>query len=520
MADKLLIIHGYSDGSTSFTGLGDFLIANNLYTRDRVFYLDYSSMDDEATFRDFADKLDNDHRTRLKGERIDVACHSTGSLVVRAWLALHAQRSLRRRVEVACPVDRLLCFAPANFGSDLAGLGQSFLGKFRTTFFNRNSHPEDFLESGKAVLQGLEPASPFQWELSSYDLHDKFTYFSPVRPPHQRCYPFVLAAGEAYSGVEAKLIKQRAMLGTDGTVRIAGTSLNTRGCSLDFRDDKPVLVWWDRTKYDDIPFAVFAGFNHGSIIDPKHEGFETPHGPGTIAVEALRTTKDLESYQQLATRFAAVCDENYKQMPRERQDPFQQFFFRVRDDVDQIVEDYYIDFHVVHRDGHAHEELTLMFDRDFETQVYRHSAMPSHRVFMLNCGRLREFHRRLKEEDAMLMIEISGASPLPDVRYELSRFVAFDPKAELKPGEPMLLQPNTTTLVDVILNRRQTDRLLVIKDCSLVIVVETPSGMVIETAGGGVTIPVERVAAPSGRAELVLNERAVDEDRPGPATVQ
>jgi hypothetical protein len=67
---------------------------------------------------------------------------------------------------VPCPVHRLLCFAPANFGSDLAALGQSFLAKFRTTFFNNHSHKEDFLESGKAVLQGLEPASPFQWELS------------------------------------------------------------------------------------------------------------------------------------------------------------------------------------------------------------------------------------------------------------------------------------------------------------------------------------------------------------------
>ena len=124
MAEKLLIVHGYSDGSTSFTGLGEFLIARGLYKREHVYYLDYSSMDDQATFRDFADKLDNDHRTRLKDERVDVACHSTGSLVVRAWLTLHAQRNLHRRLlDVPCPVHRLLCFAPANFGSDLAAMG-------------------------------------------------------------------------------------------------------------------------------------------------------------------------------------------------------------------------------------------------------------------------------------------------------------------------------------------------------------------------------------------------------------
>ena len=149
-----------SDGSTSFTALGDFLVKQGVYTDADVYYLDYSSMDDEATFHDFADKLDADYRLRLNGQRVDVICHSTGSLVVRAWLALHAERNRRRKLDEDCPVDRLVCFAPANFGSDLAGLGQSFLGKFRTTFFNSNSHKEDFLESGKVVLRRAGAGEP------------------------------------------------------------------------------------------------------------------------------------------------------------------------------------------------------------------------------------------------------------------------------------------------------------------------------------------------------------------------
>src|SRR5215211_4043639 len=113
MAKKLLIVHGYSDGRTSFTGLGEFLINRGVYLRDDVFYLNYSSMDDEATFHDFADKLDADYCARFNGERLDVICHSTGSLVVRAWLALHAARADRRRqrATVTCPVDRLVCLA-------------------------------------------------------------------------------------------------------------------------------------------------------------------------------------------------------------------------------------------------------------------------------------------------------------------------------------------------------------------------------------------------------------------------
>ena len=280
---------------------------------------------------------------------------------------MHAERTLRRQLlGRPCPVHRLLCFAPANFGSDLATLGQSFLGKFRTTFFNRNSRPEDFLESGKAVLQGLEPASPFQWELSCYDLHGQSTYFNPeptgptISAAIRSCSP----PARRIRGVEAKLIKQRAMLGTDGTVRIPGTSLNTRGCSLDFREAGPGSCGGTRCKYDDIPFAVFAGFNHGSIIDPKQARFHGPDGPGTLA--ARRAEVGARSRQLSAAGdyvHARPATPTTQPMPAERQDAYQQFFFRVRDDVDQIVEDYYIDFHVATRDGSAHQELTVLFRR-------------------------------------------------------------------------------------------------------------------------------------------------------------
>lgn len=465
MAKTLLIVHGYSDGSTSFTALGDFFAAKGLYKPENVYYLDYSSMDDESTFEDFADKLDTDHRTRLNGERVDVACHSTGSLVVRSWLALHAERSFRRgEKDVSCPVDRLICFAPANFGSDLAKLGQSFLGKFRTTFFNSHSRKQDSWESGKIVLQGLEPASPFQWRLSMIDLHGPLTYFNPARPAHQQCFPIVLSASVGYTGVEAQLIKERAMAGTDGTVRIAGTSLNTRYCTIDFREKGAVRLWWPHSKFDDIPFAVFAGFNHGSIIDPTADGFNGPIGPGTWAVKALSTIKDVATYQQVAAEFRAVAQKNYEQLPPEKQGCYQQFFFRVRDDVDQVVEDFYVDFYVVGADGSPDKELTLSFDKDFETSFYRHSASGAHRVMMLDCRRLGDFARRLREAKGRLLLDITGVSHLPDVCYHVSTHVAYDPAAAVTAGEPTLLCANTTTLVDVVLNRCQTDDLLEVKD--------------------------------------------------------
>ncbi len=44
-------------------------------------------------------------------------------------------------------------------------------------------------------------------------------------------------------------------------------------------------------------------------------------------------------------------------------------------DVDQVVDDFYIDFHVVRRDDHTHEELTLLFDQQFETKITRSPSL-------------------------------------------------------------------------------------------------------------------------------------------------
>lgn len=470
MADKLLIVHGYSDGSTSFTGLRDFFSERAGYKTSNIYFIDYTSMDDETTYDDLADKLDTDCRNRFGTERIDVVCHSTGALVVRTWLALHNERARLRLGEDGdlppCPVEHLICFAPANFGSDLALLGQSFLSKFRTTFFNSHSHAEDSFETGKVLLQGLEPASPHQWRLSMYDLHSKNTYFSrdPDRKPERRCYPFVLSAGTGYTGLQAKLIKQRAKPGTDGTVRIPGTALNTRYCTLDFQDHGEAELFWHReVKFEHIPFAVFTGFNHGSIIEPSASGFLAPDGPGTLALEALKV-KSNDDYKKACELFKTAMESNYSRTEGDDSRCFQQFFFKVRDDVDLPVTDYFVDFYVVEKDGKPNEELTVRFDEYFKASFYPHSVDPSHRVMLVDCSQLEEFDQLLQQHSAKLMVEINGRNSCADIKYLSQRFEVYDPD---KDYEVYFLYPNTTTLVDIVLNRSQSDRMLQLKDVNL-----------------------------------------------------
>jgi pimeloyl-ACP methyl ester carboxylesterase len=476
MGEKLLIIHGYSDGSTSFKSLRDFFTREAGFAKDDVFLLDYSSMDDDAVFKDFADKLDADYERHLSrgGEtRINVACHSTGALVVRAWLALRRERQRELGMMPDCPVKRILMFAPANFGSDLATMGQSFLGKIRSTFFNSNAYrSQDFLESGKHVLQGLEPASPFQWALSAIDL-EREDYFGPQDDPDMMCFPFVFAAGDNYAGTaQAKLISKRCMPGTDGTVRICGTSLNTRKVRIEFlkRNEPAEYSWIEEKKFSDIPFSVFKDFNHGSIVEAVNWKGVGAVGPRQLVLDALKVDT-LAQYVELGKRFSKTMVANYKAMDRKHPNRarYQQFFFRVRDDTDAEVKDFWIDFYVQDADGKLNVDLTARFDKEFETHFYKHSADDACRALLLKCDAMKGFARRLKKLQARLVFDVEGSAPVPNVWYEKGHFVVYDGSGgeSENDGTPSFLYPNTTTLVDVVLNRRQSAKLLHLVDNEL-----------------------------------------------------
>ncbi len=460
MASKLLIIHGYSDGATSFTALRDFFVTSGAYQRPDVFLLNYDSLDDESAFEDFADKLDEDYQKLFQSERIDVACHSTGALVARAWLRMHYQRQVAAGVIApASPVEHLLMFAPANFGSDLARLGQSFLGKFRSTFFNSNHQGEDFFESGRVVLQGLEPASPFQWSLSADDLHGD-GYFNVGLGERKVSFPFVFSGGRAYGGLEGRLVPSRSKAGTDGTVRICGTSLNTRKCVVDFAQPVVRPVWVPERKFPVIPFAIFGEFNHGSIVDGEKQFKEGSNSAGALALEALKINT-FADYATLAQRFDQALKQKYSG------DDYQQFFFKVIDDVGFSITDYYLDFYVLLPTGAVDGKLTAEFDKEFESEFTRHSADGSCRVLLLNVTNLRKYLQKLRQARARLVFDITAKPPSSQVKYLPGYAVVFDGAAPATGNEPTFLFPNTTTLVEIILNRQESDKVLHLLDYDL-----------------------------------------------------
>ncbi|MGH8119228.1 MAG: hypothetical protein ACRESK_01285, partial [Gammaproteobacteria bacterium] len=256
--------------------------------------------------------------------------------------------------------------------------------------------------------------------------------------------------------------------GTDGTVRICGTSLNTRKCRFSFRGETPITWIENDKKYDNIPFAVFRDFNHGSLINAEGGNFRNKDRPGDLACRAL-AIETLEDYRTFAEEFMSIAAANYKEMEADYKDPYQQFFFKVRDDVDQPVPDFYLDFRVEDRNGKEHPDLCAEFDEKFETTFYRHSADGSCRAMLLNCRHLRNFKKKLDAARARLVFDISARAPLPDVRYEDGKYIIYDGNTPAADEDLTFIYPNTTTLVDIILNRIQTDRLLNISDYAKIV---------------------------------------------------
>jgi hypothetical protein len=138
-----------------------------------------------------ADGLDRALRAKFGNDvqEFDAIVHSTGMLVIREWFVRDRRRLGR--------LKHLVAIAPATFGSPLARQGRSWLG---AVFKGEKHLGPDFLAAGDAILDGLELASPYTWDLAGRDIFNERPFFddSPDTP-----FVFVFCGTEAYDGTAA-----------------------------------------------------------------------------------------------------------------------------------------------------------------------------------------------------------------------------------------------------------------------------------------------------------------------------
>ena len=356
----LVRLHGYSADAAAFTAWQAALVGAG-WSPAQLLPISYETRANEVSIRDLAEAFDallDAHPVLADGEPFDVLLHSTGMLVLRAWLAHPApSRAHQRRARLRS----VIALAPATFGSPLAHKGRSFVGALLR---GRKAPGPDFLEAGDQVLDALELGSRFTWELAHADLFGAASSFGA--PGGSRGAPslFVFCGTRTPRGMAALAHTP----GTDGVVRWAGCALTSRKLQLDLTPDcrEPSRLTVCPWTHADAPMIPVEGVDHAGILAAP------PARLVAMVVEALRVRSRAayRAWQDEALAWSAAA--------RSALPAWQQFVVRAVDERGDSIHDWNLQFALA--DGTRLTPFTQ------EVHVYRED--PSLRTFHVRLDRL------------------------------------------------------------------------------------------------------------------------------------
>jgi hypothetical protein len=348
----IVIVHGYSDEGKTASNWCRKLEAFG-YDATTIHVSEYVSLSNEVTIKDIAEGFDRSLRIRagLKdNEEFDAIVHSTGMLVIRAWLTTYASRASR--------VKHLVGLAPATFGSPMAHKGRSLLGGI---FKGSKRFGPDFMEAGDRVLSGLELGSAFTWDLAERD----FITSTPVYGPDGTTpYPFIFIGLRDYGFVKRLATEP----GTDGTVRWAGAGFNVRKVTVDLTreaDQAGSRVVFGAWSNEHVPLVLLANHNHGTIFgDPTDDVVQS-------VADALQVSTAAE-YAAWRERHNALTERNLKETGAHH---WQQFVTHLVDERGDGIADYYVELYTRDEDG------TFMEIEHFNLEFHEYREDTSYRCF-------------------------------------------------------------------------------------------------------------------------------------------
>lgn len=467
METVTLILHGWSDCSASFTGIKSWLIRKGLGTVKTIVYGDYQSREDSLGFNDVIDGLNDQLIAQdfigsdgIKKKELNVIVHSTGGLVIRHWIWRYYQRDGDRLKE--CPVKRIVMLAPANFGSPLAHRGKSFLGML----FKGRWKIGDLLEVGRELLDGLELASPYQWNLAHRDLLGANPFYNA-----EGIQVTVLVGIDDYTGLRGWVNKP----GTDGTVVIAGTPLNSAKLVLDF--SRPIakdatykpFEWTLTPGHVEAAFGVLKDLDHGSIVDAVGSKLDTVAGKWVLRALSTGSPKEFrdlrkELDEETEATYASAAASG---KPKSR---YQQFLIRMVDDQGEAIRDFTLEFFIVSRpkalEGGTVRGNPKVREQDWSDrinkallgEIHTHGKDSSHRRLLVDVAEVR---RLLKEATTTLgnpvVLSLRVYVPRVDkgihfANERLENVVLLDPERE-KDAPFRVFFENTTTLIEIHVDR-------------------------------------------------------------------
>jgi hypothetical protein len=462
MREYTLIIHGWSDCSSSFVALKKQLQKQSVGTVDTILYGDYQSREDNITFNDVIDGLNDQMIEKgiiepdgTKKADLNIVVHSTGGLVIRHWIWHYYAHRIDE-----CPIKRIVMLAPANFGSPLAHRGKSFLGRLVKGRWKVG----DLLEVGRKLLDGLELASPYQWQLAHHDIFTgKDSYYN-----RNQIQLTILTGIEDYAGLRGWVNKP----GTDGTIVIAGSTINSVKLKLDFSNPDKPHEWKQIDTTDDFCFGVLPNLDHGSIVS----SFEDNDADIVeLLVEAL-SQKTAGEFGKFKKRLKQTTDQTYKLYSGKdanRFSKFQQFIIHGLDDHGESVRDFTMEFEVYKTSkaddntvsdrsyfNNLEQDLSDRFQKILMGQIHTHNTDSSYRRLLVNLYELESLIDEAKKKlgDFVLVMKIYIPEIDKGIFYDvdsLQNIIIYrtDEKGS-KQNTPSLFFENTTTLLEFNVDRK------------------------------------------------------------------
>ncbi len=477
MPRPLVLIHGYSDNGQAFFPLCDALRLRHVDPPIDINICSYISLNNEITIKDIAEGLDRAFRLHplLKddAQEFDAIVHSTGMLVIRAWLTNYAMpAATNTRLK---RLKHLVGLAPATWGSPQAHKGRTWLGALVKG--NRQLGP-DFLNAGDLVLDGLELGSRLTWDLAHVDLLGPAPYYDKGS---ETPFMAVFVGNQPYEGLSSVANEP----GTDGTVRWAGCGLNTRKVRIDLTrtpmdahgapaTDRLSISPWAENRLG-IPMIPVNGKNHATLVaDPDSgmvdlvasflkvgDGDSAETYDGWMARAAEYGKASLPRMLTNPGQSAAGVPEELRNMfghlfgdPGTPLEGWQQFVVRAVDERGDGVSDYVLD--ILRKEGNGVQVSWVPFTEMY-TDVHTYAADRSFRCFHIRLP------QGISSGKVPLRVRINASTGTELLTYqaygmndsqlnETGEPVELD-ITRLPSGNGTLFYPFTTTLIEIILNR-------------------------------------------------------------------
>jgi hypothetical protein len=446
----LVFVHGWSVTSTSTYGdlpaaLRDRAAQAGAPLRVLDIYLsEYITFDDSVGMDDIVRAFDHALRgLALSDGQFDCITHSTGGPVVMAWL-----RAQREHPTLYAPIrlSRAIMLAPAHFGSALAKLGKSAVGRLRAWF--------DGVEPGQRILNWLELGSPESLAQNLDLIHGKDaaqggTYlFSLIGDrPDRSLYDVV----NSYTGED----------GSDGVVRLAAANLNATHCVL-AQSGASATLSMTLTRAPRTAFKMLAGLSHSG----SKQGIMASKPPSPLTLDAIMRCLGVTSaaeYTALCNAFAsenAARDGNRVELepalftPRVHiHDPRSLLIFRLVDDRGEPLVNAQFQLTAGPEASADHLPQGFMLDRQANSRSPATVAMFLNRAVLAGESAIvdpRDPHKTLR--DPLLPHRPYGVRIEPVditglIRHLLANTARTDDFLDA-------LGPHETTIVDVVLSRR------------------------------------------------------------------